>query len=116
MQTRRSIGAVLAIGVIMGCGVANAETRDTQSKLMAEAKVGRPEATKAALTRIPDGTVKSVELEKEHGALIWSFDITRPGTRDVSEVHVDAMSGKVLSVETETPAQERSEGKDATRK
>ena len=96
----------MAIGVIVGSGVANAEPRDAQSKLMAEAKVGRSEATMAALARVPGGTVKSAELEKEHGSLIWSFDITRPGTRDVSEVHVDAMSGKVLAVEKETPEQE----------
>ena len=99
----------MAIVVMVDSGVANADSHDTQSKLMAEAKVGRPEATTAALARVPDGAVKSAELEKENGALIWSFDMTRPGTRDVSEVHVDAMSGKVLSVEKETPAQERRE-------
>lgn len=94
---------------MIGSGVARSEAGESQSKLMAEAKVGRPEATMAALARVPDGTVQSAELEKEHGALIWSFDITRPGTRDVSEVHVDAVTGKVLSVEKETPEQERSE-------
>jgi hypothetical protein len=58
---------------------------------------------------VPNGTVKDSELEKEHGKWIWSFDIATPGTQDIKEVAVDANTGKVLSVETETPEQQAKE-------
>lgn len=80
------------------------------SKLQAEAKVSEAVATATALARVPNGTVSSTELEKEHGRLIWSFDITKPGTKNITEVHVDAKSGKVLSRKTESA---RTEAKEA---
>ena len=53
--------------------------------------------------------MQEAELEEEHGLLVWSFDIARPGTRNVTEVHVDAMTGKVVATEIETPAHEAQE-------
>ena len=46
--------------------------------------------------------MKESELEKEHGRLVWSFDIAMPGTNVVTEVQVDAMTGEIVSVEKET--------------
>ena len=40
-------------------------------------------------------------MEKEHGKLIWSFDIATPDTKDITEVNVDAITGDVVSVEKE---------------
>ncbi len=74
-------------------------------------KITRTEAEKVALARVPNGTVKGGELEKEHGRLIWSFDIAVPGTKDITEVHVDAQTGDVVNVEKETPADEAKEKK-----
>src|ERR1041385_3492072 len=54
------------------------------------AKVLRADAQRVALAKVPGGTVKEAELEKEHGRLIWSFDIARPGSTTITEVHVDA--------------------------
>jgi hypothetical protein len=34
--------------------------------------------------------------------LIWSFDLTTPDTKDITEVNVDAITGDVVSVEKET--------------
>jgi hypothetical protein len=50
-----------------------------------------------------------VELEREKGKLIYSYDIKVTRKSGIEEVSVDAMTGKVLSVEHETPAQERKE-------
>lgn len=86
-----------------------AEKKDKQSKLEAKARVSRTDAEKAALAKVPNGTVKEGELEKEHGKLIWSFDIATPGTKDITEVAVDAITGKVLSVDTETPEDQAKE-------
>jgi len=57
-----------------------------EAKLEAQAKVSRTDAEKIALAKVPDGTIKEGEIEKENGKLIgsvlirhyqliWSFDI-----------------------------------------
>ncbi len=84
-------------------------TKAKQSKLEAKAKISKAEATKIALGKVPNGTVKEAEIEKEHGRLIWSFDIATSGTPDITEVQVDAKNGKVVSVEKETPAAQAKE-------
>ncbi len=72
-----------------------------------EAKITMKEARATALAQVPGGRIKSSELEKEKGQLIYSFDIR---TRDaVKEVHVDALTGKVLEVTDESPSNEAKE-------
>ena len=78
---------------------------------MAEAKISKADAEKTALAKVPSGTIKEAELEKEKGRLIWSFDITTPDTKDIAEVNVDAVTGDVVSVEKESA---ESETKEAT--
>ena len=53
---------------------------------------------------MPGGTVKDGELEREKGKLIWSFDVTVPDSKDIKEVAVDALTGEVVAVDTETAA------------
>jgi uncharacterized membrane protein YkoI len=88
---------VAAMGLSLACATTRA------------ANISKSDAERIALTRAPGGTVKESELEKEHGKLVWSFDIETPGTSDVTEVQVDAVTGQVVSVEKETPEQQRSE-------
>jgi len=76
---------------------------------MAEAKIAKADAEKIALGKVPNGTVKEAELEKEHGKLIWSFDLTTPDTKDITEVAVDARTGDVVSVEKESAESEAKE-------
>lgn len=76
---------------------------------MKEAKVTRSEAEHVAVTKVPHGNVKTGELEREHGKLIWSFDISQPDTKNITEVQVDAKSGKVVSIQSETPADQAKE-------
>jgi uncharacterized membrane protein YkoI len=85
--------------------------KDSQAALMAEAKVTEAQATATALAKVPHGIVKSSELEKEHGRLIWSFDVARPSAKGITEIQVDAKTGKIVSVKKETPAQEAKEAK-----
>ena len=80
-----------------------------EAQLVAQAKVSRADAEKTALARVPGGKVESGDLEKEKGKLFWSFDISIPGSQDIKEVAVDAISGAVLAVETETPADQAKE-------
>ena len=73
-----------------------------EAELLKEARISRAQAEKTALAKISNGTIQSGELEREHGKLVWSFDIGRDGTKNVTEVQVDAKSGKIVSVKTET--------------
>ena len=83
----------------------------TQAELLAQAKVTEAQAREIALTKAPKGTIQSGELEEEHHRLIWSFDISTPNTKDITEVTVDAKTGAVVSVETETPKDQEKERK-----
>ena len=107
MKTKTVICLLLTLGLFAGCMSERHEHQ--QAKLQAEAKVSRAEAVRIALGQAPNGTVKEAELEKEKGKLIWSFDIATPGSKDITEVNVDAITGAVVSVEKETPEQQRKE-------
>jgi uncharacterized membrane protein YkoI len=103
-------GGILTVGFALALGVLNAaEAQPSEAQLVKEAKVAKSQAEKTALTKVPDGIVKSAELEKEHGLLIWSFDIAKPGTKNITEVQVDAKTGKIASVQTETPKDQAKE-------
>ena len=71
---------------------------------------------KTALAKVPNGTVKEAELEEEKGKLIWSFDIATPGTKDITEVNVDAITGKIVATEIEKAKDEAKEAKDEKKK
>jgi len=75
----------------------------SQAELQAQAKISQGDAEKTALTKAPGGTIKETELEKEHGKLVWSIEIATPGERDLTEVHVDAVTGEIVAVEKEKP-------------
>ena len=77
---------------------------------MKEAKVTKETAQQTALAKVPKGTTKEAELEKEHGKLQWSFDITTPDSKEITEVNVDAVTGEVISVDKESAADEAKEG------
>jgi hypothetical protein len=82
----------------------------TSSKsLESKAKISKSEAQTVALAQAPGGAVQEAELEKEHGKLVWSFDISKPGTSDITEVQVDAITGAVVSVQNESAESEAAE-------
>jgi uncharacterized membrane protein YkoI len=110
MKLRNIICSVMVAGLFVGCASEKGE-REEAAKLEAQAKISRTDAEKAALAKVPGGTVKEGEIEKEKGKLIWSFDVTTPGTKDITEVHVDAMTGEVVGMEKETPKDEAKEKK-----
>ncbi len=88
-----------------------AAKHETMAQLKAEAKVTEKAARATALAQIPGGTVKSGELERENGKLLYSFDIASKGKTGIDEVQVDAITGTVLSNKHETPAMEKAEQK-----
>lgn len=102
----------MAVAAMLACGLTGCMTEEKkEAKLQAEAKVSKADAEKTALAKVPGGTIKEGELEKEKGKLIWSFDISIPDSKDIKEVQVDAITGEVVSIETETAATEAKEKK-----
>lgn len=108
MKTKTILCGALAAGLLAGCASEKSE-QTKQARLEARAKIARTDAEKTALAQVPGGTVKEGEIEKEHGKLIWSLDLTTPDSKDITEVNVDAITGAVVSVEKEAPEQEAKE-------
>jgi len=75
--------------------------------------VTKHQAKRIALARVKHGTIKCVELEKDDGVLIWSVDITQPGKKDLTDVWVDAKTGKITVINLETPTFEKEEVAEA---
>lgn len=80
--------------------------------LLAQATLTPDSALKIALHRVPGSTMKEGEIEKEHGKLVYSFDLAVAGKSGIDEVQVDAKTGKVVSVEHESAAEEAREAKE----
>ena len=98
--------ALVAFALMTG---ASASRATTTSKSHATHRISAASARSIAEARVPGGKVKSHELEKEGGRWIYSYDFVVPGKKGVEEVHVDAKTGKVLTVHHETAAKERHE-------
>jgi uncharacterized membrane protein YkoI len=115
MKSKLIVSTMLVLGLLAGgaaTSVVAADKETKQAKLEAKAKIKKAQATEIALKKVPNGTVKEAELEKEKGKLIWSFDIATPNSKNITEVQVNAKTGKIVSVEVETPADQAKEAKD----
>jgi uncharacterized membrane protein YkoI len=98
MKTKHCIATLIAIAFL---GSVNTYTlpaaEEAHATLKAQAKITQAEAERTALAKVPNGKIKAAELEKEHGKLIWSFDISMPKSKNITEVQVDAKTGKIVS-------------------
>ena len=75
--------------------------REVPDSLVSKVKISEDSARAIALRHVPGGRVQALELEWENGALLYSWDIKVRGKPGITEVHVSAMDGKVLSTEHE---------------
>jgi uncharacterized membrane protein YkoI len=101
---------VLTLGVAVAMSVFSvAQAEPSEAQLTKEAKVTRSQAAKTALDKVPNGKIQTGEIENENGKLVWSFDIAKPGTKDITEVQIDAKTGKIASVKNETPKDQAAE-------
>jgi uncharacterized membrane protein YkoI len=109
-MTVTKISSLTTLASLLALGASMAFAADAApAKLQARAKVSEADARVTTLAKVPGGSVSSSELEKEHGKLVWSFDIAQTGSKSITEVQVDANTGKVVSTKTETAAQEHKE-------
>jgi hypothetical protein len=116
MKSKMTIVSLLSVSVLAGGLIGCAMHEKHERHLEAKAKVSKEDAQRTALEKVPGGTVKEGELEKEKGHLIWSFDIAQPGTSDIKEVQVDAINGQIVSVTTESAKDEAKEAKKEKKK
>jgi uncharacterized membrane protein YkoI len=106
--------STLTVAAALACAAGNlaaqdaqAPTRDVPDSLVAKAKVSEDSARAIALKRVP-GTVQGVELSRERGRLLYEFKIQRNGRKGTTDVEVNAMTGKVVAVQTATRPKARS--------
>jgi hypothetical protein len=118
MRLQRTLMIALIAGALMtgASFAATAPKSDVPAKLAKQAKITLDAARATALAKVPNGTVKSEELEREHGKLIYSFDIEVPGKSGIEEVNVSAVTGKVLVKKHESPLAEKNEKMDDAKK
>ncbi|MEO5815082.1 MAG: PepSY domain-containing protein [Gemmatimonadaceae bacterium] len=83
--------------------------QDIPAALAKKAKITEPQAAEAVMKRVPAGKIEAMELENENGKFIYSYDVKTAGKSGIDEVHVDAMTGKVVGFVHETPAMEKKE-------
>lgn len=115
-----SLAVAGVVAATVGAGAAAAQqastprhhySRDLPASLVTEARVGEDSASKVAMARVPAGHIRNVELERENGKLIYSYELKVRGRPGVEEVNVNAATGHVVNVEHEGAKAERAEGK-----
>jgi len=107
IQTGLTIATVALLG-----GNARAQAsykKAIPDSLAKQAKISEDAAATTARKRVPKGVIQAVELERENKKLIYSYELKVPGRSGVEEVNVDAVTGKVVAAEHESPAAERAE-------
>ncbi|MDB5956510.1 PepSY domain-containing protein [Ramlibacter sp.] len=102
--------SIALVAVALAFGMSHSFAAEpSQAELAAQARVSHADAEKTALAKVPQGVVKSAELEREHGKLVWSFDIAQAARQGVTEIQVDALSGAIVSVKRESASAEAKE-------
>jgi hypothetical protein len=101
--------SVIALALAMSWTPFNLWAQQSETELLKQARITKHQAKKIALARVRHGAIKCVEIQKENGVLIWSVDIAQPRQKDLTDVWVDATTGKITAVQVETPITEKEE-------
>jgi len=96
-----------AVTLLEGTTTTHAAVTVFKTQSAREAKITMEQARDIAIKRAP-GKIESSELEREHGQLVYSFDI-RNDAGTITEVQVNAINGKIARVEHENKKQEAAE-------
>lgn len=111
MKHTAFITATLAVLVAMPLSAQTTTVKEEKAGMLKQARITPEVATATALAKVPNGKVQAAEIEMEKKKLIYSFDIKVAGKSGIEEVAIDAMTGAVIGVEHETPADEAKEAK-----
>jgi len=114
-----TVAAVLS-ALVLGAGVAAAQTptptdstkkyaqdpqtmqtpsyrRTVPDSLVAQAKISEDSARTLAMSKVPNGVIQTLTLERRRGKLVWSFAIRDPAKPGNTQVFVDALDGSITS-------------------
>lgn len=101
-----------AIPAVVSAQAADTTIKEDTPGLLARARV-RPDSARAVARRaVPGGVIRSAELENEDRKLIYSFDMAVAGRSGIEEIHVDAMTGRVIKREHEDAEDEAAEARE----
>ena len=109
--------ALVPLALALAASVASAQATthhkrvETQAELQKEAKMTMADARAMALREVPNSKVQAGEIEREGGKLIYSFDMKVAHKSGIDEVNIDAMTGKLVSKQHESPKAEKAEAK-----
>jgi DNA-binding beta-propeller fold protein YncE len=78
--------------------------------------LSRAEAEKRALQEVPGGKILSVEREVEKGKDVWSLDVRSADGKHVFELQYEAVTGKLVSREEESPNKQKEEAAQDAKK
>ena len=71
--------------------------RTVPDSLVAQAKITEDSARTLAMSKVPNGVIQTLTLERRRGKLVWSFAIRAPAKPGNTQVLVDALDGSVMS-------------------
>ena len=71
--------------------------RTVPDSLVAQAKITEDSARTLAMSKMPNGVIQTLTLERRRGKLVWSFAIRDPAKSGNAQVLVDALDGSVMS-------------------
>ena len=95
--------------IIVALGISLCVTKSFAADIIAKPKLTEAQAGKLALKKVPHGKLGEGELEMENGILVYSFDISLPDSKSIVEVQVNAVTGSIVDVAVEGPAEQAKE-------
>lgn len=101
--------AVAGAASAQGTGPTRTYKRDLPAALVRQAKISEAAASATARARVPNGRIDAVELERENGNLIYSYELRVPGKSGIEEVNVNAVTGSVVDTQHEGAGAEKGE-------
>jgi uncharacterized membrane protein YkoI len=108
MKTKnQSLVTLVITGLLATATCALAAPND--AALLKQARISKAQAEEIARAKVPKAKIQSEEIENEHNALVWSFDMVTAGSKNITEVLVNAKTGKIVSVSRETPSDQAKE-------
>ncbi len=120
LKNKSIVGAAMSFLFVIGLfafasvSVSAQKKEEKQDRNLArQAKITMAQAREIA-KRKAAGKIEGEELEKENGKLVYSFDI-RNSKGTITEVQVNAKTGKIVSVEEENKAAEEKEKQEERR-
>jgi uncharacterized membrane protein YkoI len=87
------VTGVVLLGGALGVGAFSEGTQEKDNNFISTKK-----AEEIAVTEV-EGTVESVELEKDDGRVKYELDITDQNGNDDIDVDIDAISGEIIKVD-----------------